>query len=323
MIQVILCARNGEKYIEEQILSILHQTEKEIRLLISDDASTDSTAEIAEKYVNLFPGKVTLVRQSSPSGSACAHFLKALSLYGKDRDYVMFADQDDVWDGDKIEKTLNRMREAEKKYAPGTPLLVHADSRVTDADLCVICSSYVRYQKMSPQRNKLNELLVQNNVTGAALMINRPLITLVTGRNMPSYAVMHDHYLALTAAAFGKIIFVNEALYAYRQHARNDLGAAKGNPVREVLDRLGLFRKDKKNRQEADRHSRETYAALFRQAEEFYRLYANELSRKQKSLLRAFIRMQNENRITKIRTILCCGFTFNRLYRTVGECLFL
>lgn len=323
MIKVILCSRNGEAYIGEQIRSILGQTGADIRLLVSDDASRDATPAVLKQLAEQNPGKMTVVEQETPSGSACAHFLKVLSLYGKDADYVMFSDQDDVWDPDKAERTLAEMRRAELVYGKNTPVLVHCDSRVTDRDLHVICGSYVRYQKMSPQRSRLNQLLVQNNVTGGAMMINRSLAALVTGRPLPVHAVMHDHWIALTAAAFGRIVYLDRPLYSYRQHGDNDLGAQQGSRIMEVLNRFGLLRKDGKSKADMDRHSRETYTALLRQAAEFYRTYRDLLNGKQKRMLHAFVMMKDENRVRKIAAIVRYGFTFNKLHRTIGECLFL
>ena len=91
----------------------------------------------------------------------------------------------------------------------------------------------------------------------------------------------------------------------------------------EVLDRLGLFRKDGKTKEEMDRYSSGVYTALFRQAAEFGRQYGKELSPKQVKLLQAFVSLRKMNRAQKIFTILKYGFTFNRLHRTVGECMFL
>jgi hypothetical protein len=103
----------------------------------------------------------------------------------------------------------------------------------------------------------------------------------------------------------------------------NDLGAAKGSVLKEITDRLGLFRKDGKTRKDMNRHSRNTYQALFRQAAEFYRLYKEELNPQQKHMLHAFVKMKDENRFRKILTIFRYGFTFNRLHRTIGECAFI
>ena len=210
--------------------------------------------------------------------------------------------------------------------------------RVVDEEEQEIAPSYVKYQQMSPERRRLNQLLVQNNVTGGAMMMNEALVRLILSRPLPRHAVMHDHWIALAAAAFGKVIFLDEALYDYRQHGSNVLGAAKGSRVREVFDRLGLFRKDGKTKKEMDRHSASVYEALFRQAAEFGRQYETPagrceekkdqgtptvLSPEQRKMILAFVSMRKMNRVQKTATILKYGFTFNRLHRTAGECLFM
>ena len=371
-VNVILCSRNGEKYLRAQIESILKQTEPSVRLLLSDDASTDKTREIEQEYAEQYPDRVRVRFRTTPSGGAARHFFLALQYYaGETGDgslspdrrkaaagrtepggaassgssqYYMFADQDDIWHPDKVEKTLAAMKEAEASAeAAGktdtalcpAPVLVHCDMRVVDEEGQEIAPSYVKYQQMSPERCGLNQLLVQNNVTGGALMMNEALVQLILSRPVPRRAVMHDHWIALAAAAFGKIVFLDEALYDYRQHGTNVLGASKGSRVREVLDRLGLFRKDGKTKKEMDRHSASVYEALFRQAAEFGRLYGTPagvevsaaaemvLSPEQRKMLLAFVSLQKMNRAQKAAAILKYGFTFNRLHRTVGECLFM
>ncbi|MBQ7536230.1 MAG: glycosyltransferase family 2 protein [Stomatobaculum sp.] len=355
-----MCSRNGEEYLREQIDSILKQTDPDVRLLISDDASTDGTQEIEKEYAERFPERVRIHFRRVPSGSAERHFFLALKQYAGTGSkeaansgagqYYMFADQDDVWHPDKVEKTLAAMREAEgteEKTGAAIPIAVHCDMRVVDEEGQEIAPSYVKYQQMSPERCGLNQLLVQNNVTGGAMMMNDALVRIILSRPLPRHAVMHDHWIALAAAAFGKVIFLDEALYDYRQHGTNVLGAAKGSRVREVLDRLGLFRKDGKSKEEMDRHSASVYKNLFRQASEFGRLYGSPagadckgssfgaeykelpaggdvvLAPEQRQMLLAFVSLQNMNRAQKIATILKYGFTFNRLHRTAGECIFL
>ena len=137
------CSRNGEKYIHAQILSILRQTEPDVSLLISDDASADRTPAIAADYAELYPDRVTFLRRKEPSGSAAKHFMTVLHDRADEDSYVCFADQDDVWHPDKMEKTLAAMKKAEKRYGTHTPLIVHCDMRVTDGagaelQLCMI-----------------------------------------------------------------------------------------------------------------------------------------------------------------------------------------
>lgn len=324
---VILCSYNGERYLSRQIESISEQTEPGVRLLISDDCSTDRTAKIASEYADMHPDRVAFVRREEPSGGAARHFLSVLSREMRGRaasaDYVMFADQDDIWHPDKVQKTLHRMQRTEHVYGKDTPILVHCDMRIVDDAGNVLSPSYVRYQQMSPDRNHLNQLLVQNNVTGGAVMMNRALARLIAQHAVPEHPVMHDHWIALVAAAFGRIEFIGEALYDYRQHGDNALGAAKGSRLREITDRLGLFRKDGKTKADMDRHSRAVYEALFLQAGEFYRQYGRELSPENRKILTAFLALPKMSRTRKVQTILKFGFTYNRLHRTAGECLFL
>ena len=324
MIEVLLCSRNGERYIREQAESILAPEGPELRLRVSDDCSTDGTIGIVRELAEHFPGRVSFVRRSEPTGGAARHFLTALRETDlSEARYVMLSDQDDVWHPDKAGKTLSAMLEAEKTCGSDTPLLVHCDMRVVDEALGEIAPSYARYQKMSPERTKLCQLLVQNNVTGGALMANTALLKLVKEKPVPEHALMHDHWLALIAAAFGRIVYIDEALYDYRQHGANVLGAEKGGMLREVLGRLGLFRKDGLTKADMDERSGRVYAALFSQAAEFGKLYRDELSEKDLGTLQAFLRLRLQSRPVKIFNILRYGFTFNRLHRTAGECLFL
>ncbi len=326
-ILVLLCSYNGESYLREQVESILKQTEPGVRLLISDDASSDRSGEIAEAYAARYPERVCLIRRAKSSGSAAKHFMEVLlkqaAELAPEAEYVMLADQDDVWHPDKAERTLSAMRKAEQHFEVQTPLLVHCDMRIVDAAGRRLADSYVKYQHMSPKRVALHQLLVQNNVTGGAVMLNGALIRLLRSRPVPAHPVMHDHWMALVAAAFGRVVFLPEALYDYRQHGANVLGASKGSCVREVLDRLGIFRRDGRSKQEMDAHSQRVYRGLFLQAEELLKQYGEKLSPEQEELLRAFLSLPGKSRLGKIRLILRYGFTFNQIHRTVGECLFM
>lgn len=326
MVTVLLCTYNGAAYVRAQLQSILDQTVQDLHVVVSDDGSTDETLSIVEAMAAAHPGRITILRQDPPTGSAQRHFLKLLVERAYDAaDYIMLSDQDDVWLPEKVEKTLARMQadEAACRAAgeANASILVHCDSRIVDRALREIAPSFVAYQKMTPSRCQLQQLLVQNNVVGGALMMNRALAERIT--EIPAHCVMHDQWIALIASAFGHIDFVPESLYLYRQHGDNVLGAGKGSRIMEILGRFGIGRKDGKTKAEMDAHSQNVYREMFLQAECFRSCFDAELSVQQKHLLDKFTAIPKQNRLGKICTILRYGFTYNLFHRTVGECLFI
>ena len=223
-------------------------------------------------------------------------------------DYFMLSDQDDVWLPQKAEKLLMCMQELEAGLKPGTPALAHSDLAVVDESLRVVAHSFFKYQKISPERTALPQLLVQNNVTGGAVMINRPMLELL--KDLPQVCLMHDAWLALLASCFGAIGWVKEPLYLYRQHGSNTLGAEKGDNLQGMRDRL-----------EDGSGARENYRRMFGQARCLLELFADRLSGEQKELLAAFVEIPRMGKARRIRTILKYGFTKNTWFRTLGQML--
>ena len=285
MISVVLCSYKGDRYIDEQRESILAQkTSEQFRLYEYDDE----------------------IRQS---GSATLNFLTAINEV-PEADYYMLSDQDDVWHEDKIEKLCRFIKENDN----GTPLLAFSDAVVTDENLKVIDGSFVRYEGISPDRVGFNQLLMQNQVTGAACIFNNALRNILLNHRIPERAAVHDQWIAMVAAAFGRIIYLDDALYDYRQHGHNLLGAKSAGAVKETSERLSP---------EGSENASRGYKALFAQAEEFLDIYGNELTKDQSDACRQFSMLPSMNKAERIQTILKYGFTYNNLYRTVGEIIFI
>ena len=285
MINVILCSYKGDKYIETQRKSILEQkTCEEFRLYEYDDE----------------------IRQS---GSAALNFLSAIKEVPK-ADYYMLSDQDDVWHDDKIE-TLVRFI---KGHDDDMPVLCFSDAVVVDENLNKIADSFVKYQKLSPGRTDFNHLLLQNQVTGAACIFNNKLRDKLLEHEVPRHAAVHDHWLALIASAFGRIWYLDRALYDYRQHENNVLGARKADVIGEAYERMSA---------EGSKNAHAGYNALFAQAQEFLDYYHNDMSPEQIEACEAFISLPGLSKIDKIKTVIKYGFTYNNTYRTFGEMLFI
>ncbi len=222
-VDILLATYNGAAYVTRQIESLLGQSHKTIRLLMRDDGSSDGTRKILESYVAKFPVKMVLLPAGDKLGvignfSALMHHATA--------PYVMFCDQDDVWEPEKISQTLAKMKETEDRQPADAPILIHTDLKVVDGNLNVIDPSFWQYTHLNPLKaHTLNCLLMQNVVTGCTMMINSALLKLAYP--IPQQVMMHDWWLALVAAAFGRIEALPAATILYRQHGNNTLGAKK------------------------------------------------------------------------------------------------
>lgn len=220
MIHILMATHNGEKYIEEQLQSIIHQTEKNWMLHICDDCSEDKTREMIQQFVDLYPDRIFYSVNETNQG-ACKTFSRLIREVRERGDYA-FCDQDDIWKPDKLETMRRRLRNAELEE--GEAVLVYSDVEIIDEQGIVEADSFVRKSGLVFPREKLLEhLLLYNFVQGSAMMWNYELHCLV--EEIPSQALMHDWWMALVAAGNGKIIFIDKVLASYRQHSDNVVGA--------------------------------------------------------------------------------------------------
>lgn len=307
MVTVLLASYNGEKYIAAQLESVLNQTLSGLSVLISDDLSSDGTPAVIKEYEARYPGRVRSLENSRSSGGARNNFFCLLKEAAHLPDpYVMLCDQDDVWLPDKAEAALAEMKAMEAKWGEGIPLLVHSDLSVTDKDGGILHKSMVKYQKIAVHDNRFSHYLVENNITGNTVMINRPLLQLL--KEFPGECVMHDWWLGLLASCFGKISCIDRPLVLYRQHGDNQVGSKSGR--QQYAERL-------QNREK----SRENYRKMFAQARQFLKLYGNEMPEKNRRTLEHFIGLEEKNRAEKIYTIWKYRLVKSTPVRTLGQML--
>ena len=233
-ISILLAAYNGEKYIREQIESVLSQTYADWELIAHDDGSSDATPAILSEYASLYPEKIRII-DAPPTGSAKDNFFFLMN--NTDGQYVMFCDQDDVWHADKLEKTIAEMQSIEEELSPETPILVFSELRVTDENMNTLCPTLSEYQHLDCSRTSFNKLLLQNVATGCTVMINRALLELARVENSKGI-VMHDWWCALIASRFGVLSFISEPLADYRQHSENSVGALNAGSAEYMMKRL-------------------------------------------------------------------------------------
>lgn len=267
-IEILMAAYNGAPYIREQVESILCQTDENWHLTISDDGSTDGTDKIIDEYGCRYPDKVQRVHSGQCFGGAKAHFFWMTERC--DADYIAYCDDDDAWRADKLEKLRKAMLDAESRFGCDTPILVFSDQMVTDERLDVIAPSLMRYQKQYFEHFDYRSILMQNVVTGGAMMVNRAVAKLALQCADTSQVIMHDWWMAAVAARFGEIIYIDEPLGAYRQHGSNSVGAknvGSAGYVRRMLSNLASVRKALQRKKAQAAVFERTYAARLNDAD--------------------------------------------------------
>jgi len=273
-IAVLLPTYNGERFLAQQLDSLIAQHAVNLVIVTRDDGSTDATRGIVAGYASDYPGLLHIVGDDGSNLGPCGNFsllmqyvLDNRATLGLSSAYLMLCDQDDVWAPDKARLQLAAML-AKEASNPGMPVLVHSDLTVVDASGEPIAESFLRYQGLDASRNDLRNIIFSNTVTGCTALLNEPLAR--KALPVPDGALMHDWWLALVAAAFGTIHFVPQQLVRYRQHGQNALGAREYVPPR-LLSRSTFNQLLRKNPEPL-------LFAVAEQAGEFARCYGRELS---------------------------------------------
>ena len=229
-VDVLLATHNGEKYIKEQIDSILNQTYPNIQLFISDDASTDKTREILKQYEQ--NDKVKIFYQEKNLG-----YIRNFEflLEKVESDLYMLSDQDDVWKKEKIEKSVEKLENENLD-------LVFGDLEVVDENLNTIYDSFDKYMKLTRKIEKcLDSYKLQylyNCVTGCTVLSKKQLLDKILPLPKNSKYMVHDYWIGLMVALNGKVGYLKETYIRYRQHGDNQVGLGKESYKFKKLDQV-------------------------------------------------------------------------------------
>lgn len=230
-VTVIMSTYNGEKYIREQIESILNQKHCDIKLYIRDDGSKDKTVNIIQEYTN--DGKILLVQGENVG--AKDSFMKAIQE-APEAEYYALADQDDLWDEKKIFSAVRKIKEHEDVEKP---VLYHSALNLADKDGKV-------YAKVGTYNN-IGFLNGETRaVTGCTVVFNYKLMELLK-LYFPKTYPMHDAWIHnLCLAVNGKVVYDENSYIKYRQHDNNVVGGSKGlmGSIKRRLRYLGKMEKN-------------------------------------------------------------------------------
>lgn len=305
-IDILLGTYNGRKYLPDLIESILGQSYKDFRLLVSDDCSTDDTLHVLERYA-AEDCRIRIVSEKQRYGSAKANFIALLSE--STAPYIAFADQDDVWERDKLAVLITEIKRIENSGSGMVPSMVYSDLSVVDQNLKAIAPSYYAYMRIDPSRTRANQILAQNVVTGCACMFNKELLqTLDITKLDPEKIVMHDYALAETAALCGRLSYVKTPLVRYRQHESNTIGATKYSVGRWVS---------------RNRENEIGIKASVQQARLILEICSGTKGRREELEFRAYANLLNHGRLSRVFALFRFGFWKSTIARRLGQIYYL
>jgi glycosyltransferase involved in cell wall biosynthesis len=248
-VSVALCTYNGERYVAQQVRSILEQTRPVDQLVVSDDGSRDTTVAVVEAVIEQVRAEepartpvVVMLRAVQPAG-VVGNFERALEACTGD--LIALSDQDDVWHADRIDRML-----AALDRAPDVTLL-HGDARLIDAEGSALGVTLFEALGVSAAERaeiaagrEFDSLLRRNLVTGATTLLRRS----VRDAALPvPEGWIHDEWLAIVAAATGRTALVEQVVTDYRQHGANQIGARRPTPA-DLVSRLREPRTDRNAR---------------------------------------------------------------------------
>lgn len=199
MITVCIATFNGEKYIQEQLESILPQLSPQDEVIVSDDGSTDNTINIiqslADKRIRIIEG----TRLHSPT------FNFENAIKEAKGDYIFLADQDDVWKENKVIICLKWLQSYD---------CIISDAEVTNDHLSVTAPSL--YQMLGIKKGRIYNTLCKNGYTGCCMAFNRKVKE--AALPFPKDIAMHDIWIGNVAAYMYKVKFIDDKLIYFRRH---------------------------------------------------------------------------------------------------------
>lgn len=202
-ISVVMCTFNGEKYLREQLDSILRQTYPVLELIVQDDGSTDNTCLIIEEYAAQYPF-IKLYRNECQFGVVQNFFSAMQRAQG---DLIALSDQDDIWEDNKLELQVNAIGDSKCCAGKSAPFAADGVSLSIDS---------------RPSNYNLLRLLFVGSVAGHTMLITKSLLeeTVQLSASFP-IARLQDTILAFVATSHNSIVYVDSVLVHHRRHQAN------------------------------------------------------------------------------------------------------
>jgi glycosyltransferase involved in cell wall biosynthesis len=248
-ISVAMCTYNGERFLKEQIDSILAQTVSVQEIVICDDGSNDKTLEILQEYFNQFP-TIFRIYQNENTLKSVKNFEKAISLCTGEITFL--CDQDDYWYPEKVKTTIQYFTDHETctvLCSNGIAIDEHSNEI---KNRFIIWDVFARFIEETSNYTFFNFLTQKGNfATGATMAFKSSIKPII----LPIPEIKdfhHDEYIALVASATDSIHFINKKLIKYRIHESQQVGGIAFLMSEHKFEDILHYFKWKSNTKETD-----------------------------------------------------------------------
>lgn len=225
-ISVAMAVFNGEKYIEQQINSILKQLDKNDEIVISCDQCFDNTYDIISKF-SACDNRIKII--NGPGNGVIKNFENA--LLNCKNEYIFLCDQDDVWLDDKVSIVVNTFK------STTADVIIHDCIVINEEDEIVYSSFFdMRHCKPGFLYN-----IIHNSYIGCCMAVRREFLINNNILPFPKNIPMHDQWIGLVAEKIGNVEFINTPLLKYRRHSSNVSNLNHSSLVKMIKFRLNLI----------------------------------------------------------------------------------
>ena len=272
---VLMSTYNGEKYIRDQLDSLLKQTLRPDLIYIRDDGSKDDTITILEEYASEHP----FIKYYNGKNKGPAKSFWELICNCKDADYYALCDQDDVWFEDKLEVAVNALEKEDNNI----PLLYCSRYTLTDGNLSPINSDVSSLYSFSD----FPHALLYHTAPGCTFVYNHAARKKIMQYDVEKeYCLIHDAIIHKVVTMFGKMILDKDSHMYYRQHGNNEIGM-NANVVKVFLGRVNRFLNGRIRNYRS------------KTARSLLNVYGNEVSENNKKLLNIVANYMNDPELKK------------------------
>ena len=272
---VLMSTYNGEKYIREQLDSLLAQSLRPDLIYIRDDGSKDDTAAILEEYASENP----FIKYYAGKNKGPAKSFWELICTCEKADYYALCDQDDVWFKDKLETAVKMLKQEDNSI----PLLYCSKYTLTDGDLKPINSNVSELYNYSD----FSHALIYHTAPGCTFVFNEEARKKIVKYDVEKeYCLIHDAIIHKVVTMFGKMILDNTSHMYYRQHGNNEIGM-NANGFKVFLGRVNRFLNGKIRNYRS------------KTAKSLLNVYGNEVSPDKKKLLNIVANYKNDPDLKK------------------------